>query len=87
MPGTIHISMRAISFPEWLEHRADEVPDAARIALVIARCGAAGVSRDNRLRVVRLSPDTLEDLLRALVAAGQVTVVQVNGRRVYRATM
>ena len=34
---------------------------------------------------VRISSETLEDLLAALMAAGQVTVMQVNGQMVYRA--
>jgi hypothetical protein len=53
---------------------------------LIARSGAAGVSRHVLSKVVRISPDTLEDLLKALVVAGQVTVVQANGQRRYRAT-
>ena len=38
-------------------------------------------------KVIQISPDTLENLLAALVAAGQDVVVQVNGQRVFRATM
>ena len=56
-----------------------------RLALVIARPGAAGVSRDALRKVVGLSPETSEDLLRALVAAGQVVMVQAGGQRMYRA--
>jgi hypothetical protein len=40
----------------------------------------------NILWAVRLPPETLQDLLKALVAAGQVRVVKVGGRIVYRAT-
>jgi len=77
--------MWRISFPEWLEHRVQEVPDATTLALVIARSG--GVSRDDLHKVVRISPETLDELLRALVSAGQVVVVKVNGQRVFRAVM
>ena len=34
-----------------------------------------------------LSPDTLQDILRSLVATGQVSVVKVNGEMVYRVAM
>jgi hypothetical protein len=50
----------------------------------IARSGAAGISRDDLARVLRLCPERLEDLLRGLVVAGQVVVVSVGGRIVYR---
>jgi hypothetical protein len=73
------------SFYDWLEHRLEEVPDATALALVIARSG--GVSFDGLRKVVRASPDTLDELLRALVASGQVTIVKLNGQRVFRATM
>ncbi len=71
------------------EYRAEdqEAPGAMKLALLIAQSGAAGISRDGLRKLVRLSPDTLEDLLMALVAAGQVVVLIRNGQRVYRATM
>jgi DNA-binding transcriptional ArsR family regulator len=78
--------MRRISFQDWLEN-LEEVPDVTRLALLIAKSGLAGISRDDLRRLVRISSDTLENLLTALVAAGQVTVLQMNGQRVYRATM
>jgi len=77
--------MRRISFPEWLEHRVEEVPDATTLALVIARSG--GVSRDDLHKVARVSPDTLDELLRALMAAGQVRMLKVGGQIVFRAAM
>ena len=79
--------MRRISFPEWLEHRVEEVPDVTTIALAIARSGTAGASREGLEKVVRISPETLDELLRALVSAGQVVVVKLNGQRVFRAAM
>jgi hypothetical protein len=78
--------MRRISFRDWLERRPVEVPDSTTIALVIAR-SAAGVSREELEKVARISPDALDELLRALLSAGQVVVVQVNGQRVFRAAM
>ena len=55
------------------------------LALVIARAGTAGVSRDDLRKLTQLTPDTLEDLLAALMSAGQVVAVKVGGRLVYRA--
>jgi predicted transcriptional regulator len=68
------------SFPEWLKRRPDEVPGTTRLAMLIARSGAAGVSQDSLRQVCGLSPGTLRDLLRALVSAGQVRVLKVGGR-------
>jgi predicted transcriptional regulator len=79
--------MRRISFQEWLAKRPEEVPDTMRLAMLIARSGTAGISREGLRRVCGLSSDTLDDLLKALVAAGQVRVLKVNGQMVYRATM
>jgi len=79
--------MRRISFHDWLEHRPEEVPDATTIALVIAKAGAAGVSREGLEKVARISPDALDELLRALVSAGQVRMLKVSGRMVFRAAM
>jgi hypothetical protein len=77
--------MQLSSFYFWLEHRLEEVPDATTLALVIARAGAAGVPVDRLRRALRLPPETLDDLLRALVATGQVVMLKVGGRTVYRA--
>ncbi|MGO9115280.1 MAG: hypothetical protein ACLP9L_39205 [Thermoguttaceae bacterium] len=77
--------MRTFSFAEWLKNRLEEVPDATTLALVIARSG--GVSRDDLGRVVRISPETLDELLRALVSAGQVRMLKVDGQIVFRAAM
>ena len=63
----------------------EEVSDTNRLAFAIARSGAAGVSRDGLRRVVRLSPEAWEDLLRASVAAGQVVIMQAGEQRTYRA--
>jgi hypothetical protein len=43
------------------------------------------VSLDGLRRLLGISPEVLEDLLRAMVAAGQVVMVRVGGRIVYRA--
>ena len=46
---------------------------------------AGGISLDRLRRVVGLSKETLNDLLKALVATGQVTMLRVNGELTYRA--
>jgi predicted transcriptional regulator len=75
------------SFYEWLRNRPDEAPAADNLATIIASAGAAGVSVDRLRRVVGLSPETLQDILKSLTATGQVDVLKVNGQMTYRATM
>jgi hypothetical protein len=75
------------SFTEWLEDRPPEVPDIGTLALAIAQAGEAGVSRETLLRVLRISPETLETMLRALVVSRQVVVVKAGGEVRYRAAM
>jgi hypothetical protein len=82
MPGAVDTLM--LSFHEWLN--ADEAPAADRLATLIAQSGAVGISVDHLRKTVRISPESLDDLLRALVSSGQVTILKVNGQRVYRAT-
>ncbi len=77
--------MPTTSFHEWLRNRAQEAPAAESLATLIAQSGAVGISLDHLRRVVRISPDSLDDLLRALVSSGHVTILKVNGQRVYRA--
>jgi hypothetical protein len=73
------------SFHAWLDHRLQEAPDSTALALAIAQAGAAGISPSDLRRLARISPETLKDLLAALVAAGQVLVVSVGGELRYRA--
>ena len=72
--------MRRMSFHEWLEQRVEDLPDIGNLALTIARSGTAGISSDGLRRVVPISPEILQDFLRALVATGQVVVLKVNGQ-------
>jgi len=72
------------SFRTWLEQCPDEVPAADDLAFLIAQ-SPAGISRDDLAKAVRLPPQTLEDLLRALLTTGQVVAVKVNGQLLYRA--
>jgi len=73
------------SFRQWLEHIADDPTAADNLATLITQAGAVGVSLDRLRKVVRLSPESLDEVLKGLLAAGQVMIVQVNGERVYRA--
>jgi hypothetical protein len=72
------------SFREWLTNRAREAPAAEKLAMLIVQSGA-GISRDDLARALQLSPEILDDLLRALTATGQVVMLKVGGRTVYRA--
>ncbi len=81
LPTPIDIAMQ--SFRAWLDHRLeDEAPEAARLAMLIASAGAAGVPVDRLRRLLNLSLETLADLLRALTATGQA---EVDGELRYRA--
>ncbi len=71
------------SFHEWLWNRDGDVAAAERLATLVARSGS-GISRDDLARTLRLPPRILDDLLRALVTTGQVVMLKVGGRTVYR---
>ncbi len=72
------------SFHDWLRS-ADEAPAADRLATLIAQAGAAGVSVDRLRRLCGLQPETLQDIIRSLLATGQVVVLKVHGQMRYRA--
>ena len=72
------------TFLQWLEHAADDPSAADNVATMIAQAGAVGVSLDCLRKVVRLSPETLTDVLKGLLASKQVVLLKVNGARVYR---
>ena len=72
------------TFLKWLEHVADEFSAAADVATLIAQAGAVGVSIHCLRKVVRLSPETLDEVLKGLLASRQVVLLKVNGARVYR---
>ena len=70
-------------FHEWLGNRDQDASAAERLATLVARSGA-GVSRDDLARTLRLPPEILDDLLRALTTTGQIVLLKVGGRTVYR---
>ena len=59
------------SFSEWLGNRSQEAPAADRLAALIASA-PGGISADRLRRLCGLPPEALADVLRALVATGQV---------------
>jgi predicted transcriptional regulator len=72
------------TFLKWLEHVADDPSAADTVATMIAQAGAVGVSVECMRKVVRLSPETLDEVLKGLLASKQVVLLKVNGARVYR---
>jgi hypothetical protein len=72
------------SFREWVGNRAREAPAAGILPMLIAQ-SAAGMAKDDLAKALRLPPETLDDLLRALTATGQVVMLKVGRRTVYRA--
>jgi len=52
---------------------------------VLVSGSAVGVKRRGFFFSIRSAPETLQDILRSLVATGQVEVLKVGGEMVYRA--
>ena len=73
------------SFRQWLEHATDDPSAAYDVANLIAQAGAVGVSLQCLRKVVRLSPESLDEVLKGLLDSRQVVLLKVNGARVYRA--
>jgi hypothetical protein len=67
-----------------VEHVADDPSAAENVATMIAQAGAVGVSVKCLRKVVRLSPGSLDEVLKGLLASRQVVLLKVNGARVYR---
>ena len=75
-------------FPDGLRVVSKEIPDAMSVALAIAQAGAAGISRDDLARALGHPPETSADVLKALVAMGQVVVLaSLHEQMTYRTTM
>ena len=71
------------SFHEWLG-KQDDPTAAENLATLIAQAGAVGISLDRLRKVVRLSPESLDEILKGLLASKQVVLLKVDGSRVYR---
>lgn len=74
-------------FSDWLASRSEDPSQAEHLATLIAGAGAgaAGVSVGRLRGLLDLSQETLADLLRSLVATGQVEMVRMGGETRYRA--
>lgn len=73
------------SFWKWLEHVGNDPSAADTVATLIAQAGAVGISVQCLRKIVRLSPESLDEVLKGLLASRQVVLLKVNGARVYRA--
>ena len=78
-----------LTFWEW-HHYADKkpapiVPQADRAMHLIQQSGRRGISRGELGAAIDLERHSLDDLLQALAASGQVLVSLEGQRRVYRA--
>jgi hypothetical protein len=75
------------TFAGWLrEHgsRPVQVPEATRLVHLIAAAGPAGVSRGQLGGTIDLPREVLDELLDALVRAGQLRWATEGGLEVYR---
>lgn len=72
-------------FSDWLEARTQrpQIPETTRLLHLIAQAGAAGIRRRDLGRAITLDRDVLDDILAAMVAAGQIEVAEVGGERGY----
>lgn len=84
----IHTRMEA-SFIDWLDARTQrpQVPETTRLLQLLAQAGAAGIRRRDLGKAITLDRDVLDDLLAAMVAAGQIEVAEVDGESVYYSLM
>lgn len=78
-----------MTFAHWLARREQqtEVPETTRLFQLIAQAGTAGIRRRDLGKAITLDRDVLDDLLAAMVAAGQVEVGEVGGERIYYGLM
>jgi hypothetical protein len=72
-----------MSFTTWLLKRSSPVPEADRLVQLIQRAGRPGIEEGPLRAAVDLPKAVVDDLLRALVAAGTVGVVESGRRRWY----
>ena len=74
------------SFWQWLEHLGDDPSAADNLATLIAQAGAVGVSLHRLRKVVRLSPESLDEVLKGLLASKQVVLLKSQRREGLSAT-
>ena len=69
-----------MEFRSWLEEhekkRADEImPEADKILPVVIGAGPGGITRQKLGKAIQLPWELLNDLLNALVASGQISLI------------
>jgi len=86
---SINTSMTPISFVDYIhrrsQHRSALMPEADKILPLVAQAGPVGMTRGQLGNAVRLERPALDDLLRALVNAGLLTLIDGREGPVYRA--
>lgn len=70
-----------MDFMTWVLRQKDVVPDADRLVLLIRAAGPSGIPEGKLRSRVDLSRKTVDDLLTALVQAGQIVIVDRQGER------
>ena len=85
-----------MTFAHWLALREQQtqVPETTRLLqlivqagttgiCLIVQAGTTGICRRDLAKAITLDRDVLDDLLAAMVAAGQIGVAEVGGETVY----
>ena len=72
-----------MTFTAWLHQRLKLLPDADKLPELIRQAGKNGIPEGQLRRQVDLPMRIVDDLLAALVGAGQAAVVMRAGRRWY----
>jgi hypothetical protein len=70
-----------MDFMTWVLMQKDVVPDADRLVLLIRAAGPSGIPEGELRSAVDLPRKTVDDLLTALVQAGQIVIVDRQGKR------
>lgn len=70
-----------MDFQSWLLKRQKILPQSDRLVLLIRQAGPAGIPEGQLRSQVDLPKQLVDDLLAALVSAGQVGVVVRDGKR------
>ena len=74
-----------MDFTSWILKRQNLIPQADRLTLLINSAGAAGIAEPELRGRVDLPKKIVDDLLQALIQAGQVAVFERGGKRVFAA--
>ena len=70
-------------FQNWLLKRRKAIPKADRILLLLQSAGLSSIPENTLRSAAELPRSLMDDLLDALVAAGQVVVTVKDGKRVF----